>query len=82
MKLSEFILLNENEKTLVVLHNGILIGKRKSEPLIIFLFQLENYYVETWCHQQEKKVLEFTAFNSSQNLAPYLDAISIDELLN
>jgi len=82
MKLSDFILLDENEKTSVVLHKGILVGKRKNEPLIAFLFQLGNYYVETWCHQQDKKVLEFTAFNNPQNLAPYLEAISIDELLH
>ncbi|HOZ79783.1 MAG TPA: hypothetical protein PLY34_17435 [Ferruginibacter sp.] len=82
MKLSEFILLDEHEKTSAVLHNGILIGKRKNEALIVFLFQLENYYVETYCNLISKNVLEFKAFNNTKNLAPYLEAISIDELIN
>ncbi len=82
MKLSEFILLDENEKASTVLHNGILVGKRKNELLVVFLFQLENYYVETYCNLLNKDVLEFTAFNNTQNLAPYLESISIDELLN
>ncbi len=82
MKLSEFILLDEQEKTSVVLHNGILVGKRKKEALIVFLFQLENYYVETYCNMVNKNVLEFTAFHNTKNLAPYLEAISLDELMN
>ena len=82
MKLSEFILLDEHEKTSVVLHNGILVGKRKKETLIVFLFQLENYYVETYCNLVNKNVLEFKAFNNTKSLAPYLEDISIDELLN
>ena len=82
MKLSEFILLNENEKTSAVLHIGILVAKRKKEDLTIFLFQLDNYYVETYCNVPDKQVYEFKAFNNTKNLAPYLEAISIDELLN
>jgi len=82
MKLSEFILLDGNEKASVVLHNGVLVGKRKKEPMIVFLFQMGDYYVETYCNQQNKKVLQFNAFNNAKNLAPYLEAISIDELLN
>jgi hypothetical protein len=82
MKLSEFILLSENEKTSVVLNNGILVAKRKNDPVIVFLFQLENYYVETYCNQRNKSVLKFIAFNNTKSLAPYLEAISIDELMN
>ena len=82
MKLSEFILLNENEKTSAVLHNGILVAKRKKEHLIIFLFQFEHYYVETYCNVLNKQVHKFKAFSNTKHLAPYLEAISIDELLN
>lgn len=82
MKLSEFILLNEKEKASAVLHLGVLIGKRKKDSLIIFLFQLENYYVESFWNQPNKTLLQFTAFNNTKNLSPYLEAISLDELMH
>jgi hypothetical protein len=81
MKLSDFILLNEDEKKLVVLHGGVLIGKRKKQRYIIFLFQLGGFYVETFCDTQTKKVAKYTMFEHTGLLHPYLDAIAIDDLL-
>jgi hypothetical protein len=82
MKLSEFILLGENEKKHVVLHEGVLIGKRKSLYCMVFLFQINSYYVETYCDIRDKNVVEFRAFENTKPLAPYLESIRLDELLN
>ena len=82
MKLSDFILLNEKQKKWTVLHEGILIGKRTNQVQMVFLFQLHNYYVETYCNAANKAVEEFRVFDSTAPLRPYLDTISIDDLLN
>ena len=82
MKLSDFILLNEADKTSTVLHQGILIAKRNEINLLVFLFQLEHFYVETHCHLESKLIQEFVAFKGTRHLAPYLDAIKIDDLLS
>ncbi|HEX2608926.1 MAG TPA: hypothetical protein VHK91_16200 [Flavisolibacter sp.] len=82
MKLSDFILLNEEEKKSTVLHEGILIGKRSSPSYMIFLFQLESYYVETFCSAQSRSIEEFRVFDTLKPLDPYLDMISLDGLLN
>jgi hypothetical protein len=82
MKLSEFIVLDEQHKKQVVLHQGVLIGKRSNYDHIVFLFQLNNYYVETYCHKEEKKIVEYQAFEHIDLLAPYLENIPINELLN
>lgn len=82
MKLSEFILLDENDKKLVVLHEGVLIGKRMNCDCMIFLFQLDNYYVETYCDIGHKSVVEFRVFENTTPLTPYLESIQLDELLN
>jgi hypothetical protein len=82
MKLSDFFLLNEEEKKYIVLHQGILLAKRSNENKMVFLFQLENYYVETFCNPGSKKIEEFRVFDNTRSLQPYLDAISINELLN
>lgn len=82
MKLSDFILLPEEEKKLTVLHEGILIAKRNSPGCMIFLFQLGSYYVETFCNLQNKAIEEYRVFDHLKPLAPYLEGISLDDLLN
>lgn len=82
MRLSDFILLGEKEKKFTVLHQGILVGKRDKGEQKIFLFQMENYYVETICNPQNKAIEEYRVFNDTQFLFPYLQGIPLDDLLN
>lgn len=82
MKLSDFILLDKEEKKLAVLHEGVLIGKRKEPASVRFLFQVENFYVEACFNSINKDVEEFRMFDRTALLQPYLDSISIDGLLN
>jgi hypothetical protein len=82
MKLSDFILLSEGEKKMVVLHEGILVGKRNKYDYLVFLFQMDNYYVETYCNLENKSIEEYRAFHNTKLLTPYLEAISIDDLLH
>lgn len=81
MKLSDFILLSKEDKKIAVLHNGVLIGKRKTAGLMIFLFQLHHFYVETVCNIDAKEVVEYQAFAHTKPLQPYLENIAIDHLL-
>lgn len=81
MRLSEFILLNENEKKFTVLHQGVLIAKRNCASHMVFLFQLDGYYVETFCNAQNKAIEEFRIFGNTPSLHPYLDAIPIDAFI-
>jgi hypothetical protein len=82
MKLSDFTMLNGEEKKLVVLHEGVLIGKRKRPELIVFLFQMNNFYVETFCDTKTKDVIEYRVFAHTKLLQPYLEAITIDDLFS
>lgn len=82
MKLSDFILLNGDQKKMIVLHEGVLIGKRKTVHSMVFLFHLGSYYVETYCNPENKEVEEYRAFGNCALLNPYLDSIPIDSLLN
>ena len=82
MKLSEFILLDKVEKQHTVLHKGVLVAKRRHQTGIVFLFQLNQYYVETWCSTSNRSVMEYRVFNSTTMLEPYLNEIPIPDLLN
>jgi hypothetical protein len=82
MRLSEFILLNEEEKKSAVIHQGVLLAKRSKFDSMVFLFQLGSYYVEAYCNPANKAVEEYIMFENIDVLSPYLEAIPIDDLLN
>ncbi|HEX6193755.1 MAG TPA: hypothetical protein VFZ42_15375 [Chitinophagaceae bacterium] len=82
MKLSEFIALTEDQKRSTVLTQGVAIAKRDLDDQQVFLFQLPEYYVETFCCYESKEILEYRVFQNTKPLAPYLEAIEIDHLLN
>ena len=82
MKLSDFILLSEEKKKWIVLHEGVLVGKRYNNAQNVFLFQFENYYVEMFCNMQSKTVEEYRVFDDTKALHPYLQSIPLDDLLN
>jgi hypothetical protein len=82
MKLSEFILLNEVDKKCAVLNNGVALAKSSSPDFIIFLFQLEDYYVETYCNISDKTINEYRILPDTNAIKHYLEAIPIDDLLN
>ena len=82
MRLSDFILLNEDEKKKTVLHKGVLIAKRDSFDSMVFLFQLGSYYVEAFCNPANKAIEEYRVFDNIDLLNPYLETIPIDGLLN
>jgi hypothetical protein len=82
MKLSEFIALPEDHKRSTVLTEGVAIAKRDLPGKLVFLFQLNEYYVETFCCCNSKEILEYRVFQNTKQLGPYLDTIEIDHLLN
>jgi len=82
MRLSDFIVLNEDEKKATVLHQGVLIAKRSGPDVMVFLFQLGSYYVEAYCNPENKAIEEYRMFDNIDVLQPYLEAIPLDKLLN
>lgn len=81
MKLSDFILLKEDQKRLIVLHAGVLVAKRSCEGCCVFLFQLDNFYVEVYCRLADKAVREYRTYTEVDQLTPYLNSIPLDGLL-
>lgn len=82
MRLSEFIALPEDHKRFTVLNEGIPLAKRQVDDVLVFLFQIQQYYVETFCCCESKEILEYRVFQNTKQLGPYLDNIRIDNLLN
>jgi hypothetical protein len=82
MKLSEFILLNEEDKKCAVMNNAVALAQRTYPDVIIFLFQLNYYYVEAYCNKATRAIEEYRIFPNANSIDHYLEAIQIDDLLN
>lgn len=78
MKLSEFIMLSQEEKRFAVVHEGVPVAQRKWLNYMVFLFQLPDFYVETFCCQESKEVQEYRVYHNPEHLRPYLQPVSID----
>lgn len=81
MKLSEFIVLTQEEKIHTVVHGGVLIGKRNNYDCKVFLFQVDEIYVEMFCNIDTRQVDEFRFFQNPNGLKPYLNRISLDGIV-
>jgi len=81
MKLSEFMLLNEVDKKRAV-YNAVALAKRTYPDVIIFLFQLGDYYIETYCSVANKRIEEYRILPDTNAIRHYLEGIPIDDLLN
>jgi hypothetical protein len=82
MKLSEFIVLNEAEKKHAVMNNAVALATRTLPGLVVFLFQIEGYYVEAYCNAADKTIGEYCVLPNTNAIRHYLEAIPIDDLLS
>lgn len=82
MKLSEFIVLDVAEKKRAVMNNAVVLATRTSPGQVVFLFQIEDYYVEAYCNEADKSVEEYCILPDTNAIRHYLEFIKIDDLLN
>ena len=82
MKLSEFILLNEGDKKCAVMNNAVTLAQRIYPDVIIFLFQLDCFYIEAYCNKGNKAIEEYRVLPDTNAIRHYLEAIPIDDLIN
>jgi hypothetical protein len=80
MTLNEFKALDDFQKATALVDDGVLIGKRNLLFYLIFLYQIEGFYVEVLYSIKSKKVHKFRAFENIELLDPYLSKIDISEL--
>lgn len=81
MKLSEFILLDERDKKCAVMNNAVVLAQRTYPDFIVFLFQLDCYYVEAYCNKADQSIEEYRVLPDTNAISHYLEAIPINGLL-
>jgi hypothetical protein len=73
MKLSEFILLTQEEKISMVLQEGVAIAKMEVFNYVVFLFQLPNFYVETYCNRKTKEIQKYKVYHKAEHRNEHLE---------
>jgi hypothetical protein len=81
MLLSDFIVLTAEEKMVILLHDGSLVAQRRTHEGLLYLFQMDQFYAEALCLRDNPDVTEFRCFTGTGPLAPYLEAISLADIL-
>lgn len=81
MKLSEFVLLPEDQKVCILWREAKIIAERKERTYNVFLYQVYSFYVEVWHSGNLMNNYKLRSFSTTEELEPYLEKINISELM-
>jgi hypothetical protein len=81
MLLYEFKTLKRQIQIDILLEKGVHLCDRTERGYLIFLYQIDYFYVELWYSKKKKYIAELFAFSSTEHLEPYLPSINISGLL-
>lgn len=83
MKLKFFMSASLQEQKQEIKMNGSFVEHRVKGVYAIHLFQLHDYYVETYYHLHELRLDRVNCFDcDAKELTPYLKKIAIDGLIS
>ena len=82
MTLFEFQVLPMQEQINVLYEQGVYIGKRKADKLIILLLQLDCFYVEVFYRKYRHDITKIRCSGSTCMLDPYLAQIDVEYLVS
>ena len=79
MRLFEFQLLSDSEKTALLYKEGIYIGKQRKDDHIVLLYQFESFYAEVFYKSYRKYIDHINCFETAALLDPYLEDIDVEQ---
>lgn len=82
MTLDEFTLLNETRQAEALLEQGIFLTDRLYKNFSIFLYRLDNFYVEVYHNLRFDIMQGMRCFQDEEALQPYLESIDISCLVD
>jgi hypothetical protein len=81
MKISEFTMLDIDDRVNLVWDEGKFIDKFVDTEHLIHLYFLDNFYVEVTVSKSNQEIKEIFAFKKSIRLEKYLNKISLKNLV-
>ena len=80
MTLQHFRKLSETHQYHRLLTEGVCVGERITRDTQVLLFQIARFYVEVAFSKDTDEAVSARSFESTDELAPYLEAIDLSEL--
>ena len=77
MTSAEFSLLPETIQTEILLEKGVFIAERLYKNFIIFLYQVDQFYVELYHNLRFNVIQGMRSFEDQEALDPFLQEIDI-----
>jgi len=81
MRLKDFKYQDKETKKQLLLKYGVYLMNRPDGAFILYLFQIDSFYVEVYFDKEEEEIGYIRTFADIEQLAPYLQAIDISEVL-
>jgi hypothetical protein len=82
MQLSVFRRLSPKKQHQLVATMGSLLCERKTKNFLIYLYQLDGFYIELFFFKESGEFATMKPFDNLDELAPYLEVIDLTYLLN
>jgi hypothetical protein len=80
MTFTEFTLLDETRQAEILVEQGVYVAERFYKNLTIFLYQVDNFYVEIYHNLRFNVIQGMRGFEDDEPLQPYLEEIDISSL--
>jgi hypothetical protein len=78
--LSDFQSIPEQKQQLA-LQKAVMLADHEEGEYTIYLFQLDSFYVEVYCHKEDPLPGRYYVFNCTDRLEPYFTNMPIDLIL-
>ncbi|MFL5742313.1 MAG: hypothetical protein ACJ75B_18960 [Flavisolibacter sp.] len=80
MTISEFSHMDEANQAQALIERGVFLAERLYKNFIIFLYQVDNFYVEIYHNLRFNVIQGMISFEDEEVLQPYLESIDISQL--
>lgn len=81
VSLDDFRLMTFEKKCDLITFNGSYLMQRTLDDCNVFLYQSHDFFIEVFYSARHKRVLMINAFDKIFGLEPYVNQISIEELI-
>ena len=80
MTLSEFSILDESSQAEALIERGVFLAERMYKNFSIFLYQLDDFYVEIYHNLKFNMMQGMRSFQNEEELEPFLESIDISSI--
>jgi hypothetical protein len=81
VQLNDFRVMAFEKKCDIITTQGAYLSQRMLADCKVFLYHVQDFFIEVFYSPKYQKVLMINAFDNSQGLNAYLESINLDELI-